>query len=66
MNTRYITEQKVAELTGLALSTLRNDRARAGQRRLPYIKLGKSVRYLESDVVDFMERHRVAVGRGAK
>jgi len=59
MDLRYITEQKVSELTGLALSTLRNDRARAGRRRLPYHKIGRSVRYLESDVIAFMEKHRI-------
>ena len=59
MERRYITERKVSELTGLALSTLRNDRARAGQRRIPYLKIGKSVRYSLEDVISFMEKHRV-------
>jgi len=61
MGIKYLKEREVTELTGLALSTLRNDRARAGRRRIPYVKVGKSVRYLESDVIDFMERHRVRV-----
>jgi len=60
MTNRYITEREVSMITGLALSSLRNDRARAGRRRIPYIKLAKAVRYLESDVRDFMERHRVS------
>ena len=61
MTTRCLKETEVSVITGLALSTLRNDRARAGRRRIPYVKVGKSVRYLESDVIDFMERHRVRV-----
>jgi hypothetical protein len=63
METRYLNERRVAELTGLALSTLRNDRARAGMRRIPYLKIGKAVRYLETDVIAFMEAHRIEAGR---
>lgn len=63
MGIRYLKETEVSEITGLALPTLRNDRARAGRRRIPYIKLGKSVRYLEADVYAFMERHRIQADR---
>lgn len=54
---KYISEKQVAELTGLALSTLRNDRSLG--RGIPYIKFRKSVRYNENDVVDFMESHKI-------
>lgn len=67
--TRYLNEKEVSQLTGLALSTIRNDRCRVGRRRIPYVKVGKAVRYLESDVIAFMEAHRIeATGwtRGAK
>lgn len=66
---RYLNEKEVSQLTGLALSTIRNDRSRAGRRRISYVKVGKAVRYLESDVIAFMEAHRIeATGwtRGAK
>jgi len=56
-DTIYVNEKKVSEITGLALPTLRNDRST--KRRLPYIKVGKSVRYSLRDVIDFMERHRI-------
>jgi predicted DNA-binding transcriptional regulator AlpA len=59
MDARYLKETEVSRVTGLALSTLRNDRARAGRRQIPYLKVGRSVRYLESDVVAFMEKHRI-------
>lgn len=54
---KYINEKQVAEMTGFALPTLRNDRAL--KRRLPYIKVGKAVRYAVEDVVNFMESHKV-------
>lgn len=54
---KYINEKQVMEITGIGLQTLRNDRST--QRRLSYIKIGRSVRYLLDDVVKFMESHRI-------
>jgi hypothetical protein len=53
----YLKEKKVSEMTGYALQTLRNDRYRG--RGIPYIKNGHSVRYSSSDVIAYMERHKV-------
>ena len=58
--TRYITEKEVSNITGLALSTLRNDRATL--RRIPYCKVGRSVRYLMDDVIHFMEASKIKAG----
>ena len=55
---RYITEKEVSSITGLALSTLRNDRAT--QRRIPHYKIGRSVRYLMDDVINFMESNKIS------
>ena len=60
MNThtpRYINEKEVSSITGRALPTLRNDRHHG--RGIPYCKIGKSVRYGLSDVVDFMESRKI-------
>lgn len=54
---KYINEKKVSEITGLALPTLRNDRSTT--RRIPYIKIGRSVRYDLQDVIAFMESHKI-------
>ena len=54
---RYLKERQVAEITGRALSTLRNERFRGCG--IPYIKAGKSVRYNLSDVIRYMEERRV-------
>ncbi len=57
MEAKYLTEIQVAEITGRALSTLRNERfCRCG---IPYIKIGRSVRYSLQDVVKFMESHKI-------
>lgn len=58
---KYLTETEVSELTGFALSTLRNDRFH--RRKLPYIKVGKSVRYDRDDVIAFMESCKVQTSR---
>jgi len=55
---RYLNEHEVSQLTGIAVSTLRNDRHL--RRRFPYLKIGKrSVRYITSDVVREMEKKRI-------
>ena len=60
-NPRYINEKEVSSITGLALSTLRNDRATL--RRIPYCKVGRSVRYLMDDVINFMESKKIVPGK---
>jgi len=54
---RYLTEVQVATMTGFALSTLRNKRF-IGEG-IPYVKVGRSVRYSLTDVVDFMENCKI-------
>lgn len=57
MEKRYLTEKEVAAITGLSLSTLRNDRST--QRRFPYVKYGRSVRYSREDIINYMEGHKI-------
>ena len=54
---QYIDEKKVARITGRAIPTLRNDRHKG--RGIPYIKIGRSVRYAFNDVIDFMESRKI-------
>lgn len=54
---KYLNETMVAEITGRALSTLRNERAMG--RGIPYVKVGRSVRYDLADVVSFMESRKI-------
>ena len=55
--TRYINENQVSKITKIALSTLRNNRSKG--LGIPYIKLGRSVRYNLQDVIEFMEAHKI-------
>lgn len=55
----YVSEREVSRITGLAIQTLRNWRFRG--EGIPYSKIGRSVRYLLSDVYSFMENHRVRI-----
>jgi phage terminase Nu1 subunit (DNA packaging protein) len=59
---RYVNERKVAELTDRGLPTLRNDRSKGVG--IPYCKVGKSVRYRLSDVIGFMEKHKIQTEEG--
>jgi hypothetical protein len=54
---KYIDEKEVSEITKRALPTLRNDRHL--RRGIPYCKIGKSVRYALSDVIEYMECRRI-------
>jgi predicted DNA-binding transcriptional regulator AlpA len=54
---RYIGEKEVSRITGRALPTLRNDRHR--RRGIPYVKVGRSVRYSLEDVIEYMESRKI-------
>ena len=54
---KYLNEKKVAEITGRALSTLRNERSKGVG--ISYIKIRRSVRYNITDVIEFMESQKI-------
>jgi excisionase family DNA binding protein len=59
---KLISADVAADILGLKESTLAQYRWR-GDKRLPWVKLGKSIRYKLADVEDFIER--CTVGGGA-
>jgi len=58
----YLTEVQVSEITGIALSTLRNQRF--NRTGIPYCKIGRSVRYNLNDVIEYMESHKINLTEG--
>ena len=54
---KYLTEIQVAEITGISRATLQQHRWLG--KGIPYSKIGRTVRYLERDVLGYMERGRV-------
>jgi len=56
-NHQYLNEKEVAKITRLSLATLRNDRFLS--RGIPYVKIGRSVRYSLEDVIGYMESHKI-------
>ena len=58
---QYLTEIEVAAMTRRAVSTLRNERYL--RRGIPFIKIGRSVRYKTADVVLYMDQRRVDVNK---
>jgi predicted DNA-binding transcriptional regulator AlpA len=54
---QYIDEKGVSRMTSIKLPTLRNDRHKG--RGIPYVKIGRSVRYRLDDVIAYMEAHKV-------
>ncbi|MGA3086663.1 MAG: helix-turn-helix domain-containing protein [Thermodesulfobacteriota bacterium] len=56
VQTDFLKEVEVAQLIR-AVSTLRNDRLY--RRGLPYIKVGRSVRYSKDDILQYMESNKI-------
>ncbi len=56
---KLLKEEEVAEMIKLALSTLRN--MRSNHTGLPYVKIGRAVRYKVSDVEQYINDHTVVV-----
>ena len=55
---QWLNEKEVSAITGIAVQTLRNHRH--NRKGIPYSKLSsRSVKYLLSDVTDFMLSHRI-------
>ena len=55
----FLTETEVSRMTKIALPTLRNQRFRC--MGIPYHKVGRSVRYLLEDVLQYMASKRVNI-----
>jgi hypothetical protein len=52
-----LNEKQAAEILGKKPQTLRNDRH--NRKGPPYVKLGRSVRYLEEDLREYMRKNRI-------
>jgi excisionase family DNA binding protein len=56
-----LTPIQVAKLTGLSLETLAQWRSQ--KRHIPYLKVGRRVRYTLRDIEEYLEGCRVAVSQ---
>ena len=54
---KFINENEVSRITGLSVQTLRNWRFQG--KGIPYVKAGRSVRYLYQDVIAYMEDRKI-------
>lgn len=54
---QLLTVQDVADLTGLSVETLNQWRSR--NMHIPWIKIGRTVRYLRKDVEAYLQKCRV-------
>ena len=54
---RYLSDNEVAVLTGMSVQTLRNWRFEG--KGPAYSKIGRSVRYAEKDIIEYMENRRI-------
>lgn len=54
---KWLNEKEVADLIGGSVCTLRNQRCKG--EGIPYYKIGRAVRYLFTDVIEYMESHKI-------
>lgn len=57
--TKLLTPEEVADLTGLSVGTLAQWRSQ--RREIPYLKIGRAVRYDATDVESYLKGCRVSV-----
>lgn len=50
-----LTEREVSRITGRSVNTLQKDRVRGGDNSIPFIRVGRLVRYRESDVRAYLD-----------
>ena len=58
---QYLNEKQVKELTGIALSTLRNHRFL--RKGIPYSRYGRKIIYDQEDVISYMQNHKIKTGQ---
>jgi excisionase family DNA binding protein len=61
---QLLTEQEVSDLLRIPLQTLRNHRSLGCG--LPYLKLGRSVRYSLADVDEYLSAHKISTAEPTK
>ena len=57
METKFLTEKQVSEMTMIPLQTLRNNRFK--RKGINYVKIGRSIRYEMCDILDFMQSRKI-------
>lgn len=54
---QYLNEKQVTEITGIALSTLRNHRFQ--RKGIPYSRYGRKIIYKQEDVIAYLDGHKI-------
>ena len=57
---RLLTVEQLSELTGWKVATIRQ---KVWLRQLPYIKLGRSIRFKEAEILKLIEESSVAMAK---
>jgi len=60
INERLLTQAQVAQITGMSSAWL--EMARFKGTGIPYVKIGRSVRYRQQDIEKFISDHYVGTG----
>ncbi len=58
LESRTLTDSEASRYIGMSTSWLRQSRMRGDSGAPPYVKIGRSVRYLRDDLDAWLEQHR--------
>jgi excisionase family DNA binding protein len=56
VNKKFISPKELKETLGISLPTVYR---LIESRKLPFFKIGKSLRFLREDIIDYLETHRI-------
>jgi excisionase family DNA binding protein len=56
VNKKFISPKELKDVLGISLPTVYR---LIESRKLPFFKIGKSLRFLREDIIDYLETHRI-------
>jgi len=57
----FLTEKEIEKMGIRSASACRNDRW-SGRNLIPYVRIGKNIRYKKKDILDFLAKNTVRSG----
>lgn len=56
VNKKFLSPKELKDVLGISLPTVYR---LIESRKLPFFKIGKSLRFLREDIIDYLENHRI-------
>lgn len=57
-----LTPEETADWLGMSVESLSQNRYLRNAKTIPYLKVGKRVRYIKDDVIEYVKANRISTG----